>query len=562
MDFLNQASAQITNLFRSMSAGARIVAGLLVAVIVISLAYLFNHQFAGPDSYLMGGEPVSPQEINEVIAAFGQANLRDFQLDGHRIRVPRGQEATYMAALADAGALPKNYGSYLQKALADAGPLVSKSKEAQMTKLAVQQELQHVIRKFKGVNDAQVIYAVREEPGLHKKNTYTASVSISTTGGQPLDEGKVMSIRALVASSIGMPPESVAVTDLDRGFTYPPTQPGQVGSGWQDPYIQSKMRHEQIIADTIRGGLMTYIPGVVVSCNVELKNELEHLQNKTQHDPKTVNVIVQEENKTLTSEGPQPQGPPGLGSQGGVQPNQPAVARAPGTGAKTDEESSRSTVRSLTNIDEQRIKLAPLTPSRVTAAIGVPSSYIEQVWLKNNPPQPGQAPAKPTAAQLKLVEEERVKAIQEHAAQLIPLPDQRAANPIPMVRVTVFPDLPGEPPPEAGISDHALAWLGTHWSTLGTGLLGLVSLVMLRSMVRSVPAPEPIAASTPMAPDDDEIAEPVAGERLAAAKVTPAQRLKRREKGGPSLREELVEVVREDPEAAANVLRSWINSAT
>jgi flagellar biosynthesis/type III secretory pathway M-ring protein FliF/YscJ len=65
-----------------------------------------------------------------------------------------------------------------------------------------------------------------------------------------------------------------------------------------------------------------------------------------------------------------------------------------------------------------------------------------------------------------------------------------------------------------------------------------------------------------MAPDDDEIAEPVAGERLAAAKVTPAQRLKRREKGGPSLREELVEVVREDPEAAANVLRSWINSAT
>ena len=97
------------------------------------------------------------------------------------------------------------------------------------------------------------------------------------------------------------------------------------------------------------------------------------------------------------------------------------------------------------------------------------------------------------------------------------------------------------------MSDHALAWLGNHWSTLGTGLLGLVSLVMLRSMVRSVPAPEPVAASTPMAPDDDEIAEPVVGERPAAAKVTPAQRLKRREKGGPSLREELVEVVREDP---------------
>jgi flagellar M-ring protein FliF len=107
-----------------------------------------------------------------------------------------------------------------------------------------------------------------------------------------------------------------------------------------------------------------------------------------------------------------------------------------------------------------------------------------------------------------------------------------------------------------------LAWLGNHWTTLGTGMLGLVSLVMLRSMVRSIPAPEPIAAPIPLAARDDETPEPVAGERPMAAKATPAQRLKRREKGGPSLREELVEVVREDPEAAANVLRSWINSST
>jgi flagellar M-ring protein FliF len=93
-------------------------------------------------------------------------------------------------------------------------------------------------------------------------------------------------------------------------------------------------------------------------------------------------------------------------------------------------------------------------------------------------------------------------------------------------------------------------------------MLGLVSLVMLRSMVRAVPAPEPIVSPLPTAPSADETVEPAAGERSTTAKATPAQRLKRREKGGPSLREELVEVVREDPEAAANVLRGWINSAT
>ena len=41
-----------------------------------------------------------------------------------------------------------------------------------------------------------------------------------------------------------------------------------------------------------------------------------------------------------------------------------------------------------------------------------------------------------------------------------------------------------------------------------------------------------------------------------------AARLKRRAKSGPSLRDELVEIVRDDPDAAANILRNWIGSAT
>jgi flagellar M-ring protein FliF len=36
---------------------------------------------------------------------------------------------------------------------------------------------------------------------------------------------------------------------------------------------------------------------------------------------------------------------------------------------------------------------------------------------------------------------------------------------------------------------------------------------------------------------------------------------RRRSKGGPSLRDELVEIVREDPDAAANILRNWIGTA-
>ncbi len=39
-------------------------------------------------------------------------------------------------------------------------------------------------------------------------------------------------------------------------------------------------------------------------------------------------------------------------------------------------------------------------------------------------------------------------------------------------------------------------------------------------------------------------------------------RLKRRPPGGPSLRDELSELVKEDPDAAVTVLRSWIGNAS
>jgi flagellar biosynthesis/type III secretory pathway M-ring protein FliF/YscJ len=58
------------------------------------------------------------------------------------------------------------------------------------------------------------------------------------------------------------------------------------------------------------------------------------------------------------------------------------------------------------------------------------------------------------------------------------------------------------------------------------------------------------------APASDELSAGEPEQQEAAA------RLKRRAKSGPSLRDELVEIVREDPDAAGNILRNWIGSAT
>ena len=56
MDFLNKAFAQFSDLFRSMTPGGRITAGLLLVVAVVSVGYLFQHQVSGGDDYLFGGD--------------------------------------------------------------------------------------------------------------------------------------------------------------------------------------------------------------------------------------------------------------------------------------------------------------------------------------------------------------------------------------------------------------------------------------------------------------------------------------------------------------------------
>ncbi len=554
MDSLNQAVSQFSNLFRSMSVGGRIVAGLLLAMIVVSLAFLFNHQTGKPEAYLMS-EPLSADEIQTVLNAFGQAGLKNYEIEGSRVRVPRGEEATYMAAVVDAGAMPASSGSYLRKALEGSGMLSTKATQAALLKNALQMELARVIRKLKGVRNALVLIDSKKEGNLTKKEIFSASVTVETINGTPLESHQVQAIRVMVSSAVaGMSPESVAIADMPGGFTYPQTLPNEFLSGQQDKFNQTKQAHERSFTEKIKGALL-HIPGVVVSCNVELNPQIEHLEHRTQHDPKTVPYATAESLRTMNAQTPQIAGRPGLGAQGGL-PNQPAVANSVAAGAKSEEETSQRTEQSTVSGSKQEIRLAPLAPQRVTAAIGIPSSYIEQVWQKRNPAAPGEEPRKPSATDLRQTQEEKIKEIQEYVATLIDLPKEVLPNPIPQVMVKVFDQLPAIEIPEPGIGEHAVAWFGSHWSTLGTGLLGVLSLVMLRSVVRSAPASARAAE-----PSGLEVEQVAAAEEVEA-KPASASRLRRRERTGTSLREELVEIVREDPESAASVLRTWIGSGT
>jgi len=552
MDFLNRAFTQLADLFRSMTPAARITTGLLLAVVVISLGYLFTYRVSGPDCDLMNGEPIPASYLPKMEAAFAKAKLSQHEVRGAHILVPAGQKAAYMAALADSDALPPNFGKALAAAV-NTGSLYESDRQRQdRVKIAVQEELALIISRMNGVESASVLYATETKGGLNRQTLTTASVAVKPLGSEGLDPSQVSLIRHLVAGAIaGLKPESVTVADL-TGVIYHGGDSENGGSAGDNLYVSLKRIHEQEWKSKILGAL-AYVPGVRVTPNVELDPERINRVKKVRYDPKGIAVRQYTQDSSRTRDNGAPGGRPGIQAQ---SPNTPAaLLSSQSQGSQETEDDSKVETITAPNTEQTEMEKVGLTPKRVSIAIGIPSSYFEKAWRKLHPAEEGQEPKAPDQAALKTLEDEEKAKIQKHVAALLPALEG-VSDPTQLVNVSSFLDMPGEKIPAPAVTEKALAWFGQHWGTLGMIGLALLSLLMLRSMIRAVPAGPKAGGAAAAAPAPTEQEE---GE--SAATIT-AKRLARFTGGGPSLRDELSELVQEDTNAAANILRTWIGSAS
>jgi flagellar biosynthesis/type III secretory pathway M-ring protein FliF/YscJ len=214
MELINRAYAQLHELYRSASGGSRLAVGLLAAVALLGLGYLCAQQGSAPCVDLMRGVPITAAQMPAMVAAFAKAKLKVWEICGTSIRVPRGQESAYMLALADANALPKDFGS-AQRDAVNADTIVNSGSRDQRLKIAKQDDLAQAIGLMPGIERAYVLYDVDPRPGGFKEKLITATVCVKPIGTAQLDEARVSSIRQLVAGAIaGLKPENVTVSDL------------------------------------------------------------------------------------------------------------------------------------------------------------------------------------------------------------------------------------------------------------------------------------------------------------------------------------------------------------
>lgn len=578
MDFFNQAAAPFRDRLITLPTGSRVVVGVLAVLVVFSLGYLASSPFSAADAYLMGGERFSGGQIAAMEAAFAKADLADYQVEGNRIRVPAGQSASYMGALADGAALPPNFGSYLEKALAADGLFTSQRDKEERLKVAKQNELALILRSMQGIENASVIYDVQAGHGLNPHPIATASVNIKPLGSEPLDPARIPMIRSLVAAAIaGLKRESVTVTDLN-GRAYPGGDEGS-GEPAENPYYARKRHYERTLEQKIAESLV-YVPGVVVKVNAELDPELRHVEETIKRAPHDTSSHETggshgDAYTALDKAGVSDHGPL-IPSALGQSPADAAEAIAKGLlgGGQSGTKLPAPQYGSYDRIERE---IQGLTPRQVKVLVAIPSSYYHQVWASRTKALEGQ---QPNLDELSRIEDDVKRDITSALGTFLPA-ISGAGGQQPQVTVTTFQSLPQPEPPLPSAAHDTVVWLKQHWAAAAVMLVVLMSLVMLRGMLRSQPVSGRLAQGQPAAsPAEAESAESVAwlsevqatlrptegrAARQSEAPVTPdmhAAHPAHAAPDQPTWKHDLSEMVRENPDTAAAILRNWIGKTT
>ncbi len=443
-----------------------------------------------------------------------------------------------------------NFESAIQDALNNTRSFLEPS---ELTKLRIshaeQQRLGQVISALAGIERATAQYREFKTGSFPPEIQRKAVIAASGKGNRPINPAVINVIRATAAGWWGIRPDDVVVTDLNSQHTY---LPETEGLGKESKlYAEAKLMYEQTYQNKIYDCLSVY-PGVVVGVNVEMDPDMAHESTKITVDPQTIPLESETYRKTLES-GPAPGGRPG------AVPNEVAgnVPREVATTAsqKSSTDENREQQRSITGHEQTNRRKAPFVPTTVTATVSVPRSYYRQLWKQDpkNATPPGEEPKEPSDAELGPLETMIKEQIESKVAHVLP-PMAAGDSPFKQVEVSTYGDLPVPSLEEPSLAASTLAWFADNWQTLGLFGVGVTSLLFLRSMIRSA-TPAAASAAPAAAPQTTQEEEEEAQEEA------PAILHRRTRTTGGSLRDELTAMVREDPDAAANVLRTWIGDA-
>lgn len=559
-----QIYGQLRDLYMSMTPGNRITATLLFLVLLASLGYLIVGSIKPADPqakyvYLFDGYRFNPEDKVAVDSALSKVGMKDYEWSGEQLRVPRGSAASYMAQISKEKAirLPGNLALTTAQNLS---PWDSNlSKDAKMFQ-AKAKDVADSIASLDGIASATVLPNKRKDWDRNvwaRKEIVSIAVNVTPIGYKPLSPGTVAAIGGLVSASFGTDPKLVQIVDTQNNRIY-----GGSGDeiGGATNYSRAQSMEEEKWKNKIHE--LLHIPGLQVATTVILSSEMADFLKIQQEKPK---APIHEHIRGTDYESR-------AGSRGG-RPGHIAMMNRPlidpqvfnAEGAfvkdKTHEEEKTNPMVG----EEIRGKKLPFIPERVFASLRIPTDYVRLNWISKNR-TPDETNPEPTPEELEeekqLIYSETRKAV---GKLLEDYRNPKSPDPLDSVMVVFYEPMQEEATVELTAWQKIQLWLTNNWQTLC--LLGLVLCGMFVLWTISRPAkPEPIVIyEAPEIPLEALEAQAKAKAEAEAAETEEedeelSRTLDGFDKSIRSLQDEIAELVEENPDAAAAVLRQWIGT--
>ncbi len=569
MNAINELGKQISALFATMTPAARVMAGLMLAVIVVSLGWILNASNTTQYEYLFGGRSFSDSELESWEATFGESELRDYERIGKRIRVPAGQKDLYLKALSSANVLPKESGSFLDAAIDAGSPFDPMAVREFRHETARERELAASIKRIPGIEYALVEYD-EHRSGFARNTEKVCSIMVQGHANARIPNEKLQAIaRSVETYFAGLRKENITVTDLGSSLSYRPSSSPDASD--ENPYLKAQLEFEnsyhEKISKILEGPYGVFQLGVNVKLDPKLKEESEQLK----YDPTAVTLQSSETRHDLDNIKAPPAGPPGAASNG--VSNQPLSINSTAANQSSKSKQSEANERRVAGHEATVTKLAPMTPLMVNVSVGLPDSYYDKIWAirfhRENPDQQDQTPPRPSALELANLKTETENAVRA-AVEGIPVGMRQGDESKTFVKVYSYTDLPIPELPEVSMAESYLLWLRESWSTLGLMALVLLSLGLMFSWVRSpakqtqldprfsdgfgLEIPESLADELELSSGDGQ---PAGDGSLSASPRAKANF----DLSGEDIQDDLSALIKENPGAAVNLLKSWIGEA-
>jgi flagellar M-ring protein FliF len=567
MNQLNQFVQQMRSLFASMTPQSRLLAVLLTAGIVISSVFLVQGYTGGNGSmvYLFAGRSLSEAELDKIEIALSNASLPKYERNGNRIQVPKSSKDVYYKAVADGKAVPEGLGSHLDAALNSNSMLEgTKTTEAKHLAGKLKDVSNNIMQMDSIIQNAHVTYDEKRE-GFSSERKQTAAVAIKTRAGKRLTLEQQHGIIAYVASQFaGLKESEVALLDLnDSHTTKMSSDPNSVALA---KYDQVKRQREEELRERAERLLMDY-GNVRVDVNVDVDATLNEEKDTLTYNDKPTTIQSSTSKKDSTNQKQSQGGRPGAEPNAFANKGTSVDSRSPEQSSMTkevNENDKRVTGNTLT-----RTVTAGLQTQRVAFTVSVPFSYYQKSatyqWLAMNPgKQLSDMPAF-TELDLERVKKDTGTSIQLKLTPLLPV-GSAGEDKLPRVTVTDYPDMPVVGPKAPSTIENATEWMAQSWQTIALfGMVG-IALVSLRSFAKSAPGADNSAFERgfdlPLDDASDIDLSSLTEEENDLFDDRP------KEDGEPSVpklrttggdvKNDLTALVRENPDAAATLLRNWI----